>query len=154
MVARKPRHLEEESTFCNLFVLFYALWLLPLIRRRVTAKNPGSLLTQTGVLSSKIPKAVSARQLRDARNTAWIVNGVSKRLPGQYSCLVRSLVLRRILAKRGIPAIVQIGVINQSDTAEFKAHAWVECNGEVINDSRETVSRFTPISVNSEFSWA
>jgi len=137
---------------CSLSSLFHTLWLLPMIKRRVTAQSPGCQLAQSGMLSSKIPKVVSTCQLREARNTAWIVNGVSKRLPGHYSCLVRSLALERILEKRGIYSTVQIGVINQSDTAEFKAHAWVECNGEVINDSKETISRFTPIPMNSKIS--
>jgi hypothetical protein len=44
-------------------------------------------------------------------------------LPFDSRCLVRSLVLARLLARRGIRAHVVIGVRSEPD---FAAHAWVE----------------------------
>jgi hypothetical protein len=48
-------------------------------------------------------------------------------LPTDSRCLVRSLVLSRLLARRGIEARLVLGVRPGDD---FAAHAWVEC-GEV-----------------------
>jgi Transglutaminase-like superfamily len=47
-------------------------------------------------------------------------------LPFDSRCLVRSLVLTSMLARRGIPATLVIGV---SIEPEFAAHAWVESEG-------------------------
>lgn len=50
-------------------------------------------------------------------------------LPGDTRCLVRSLVLVRLLARRGIPAKLIIGTRSKPD---FLAHAWVEVAGEPV----------------------
>jgi hypothetical protein len=47
-------------------------------------------------------------------------------MPGDTRCLARSLVLTRLLAQRGIPAKLVIGVRAAPD---FLAHAWVEYDG-------------------------
>jgi hypothetical protein len=47
-------------------------------------------------------------------------------LPADSRCLVRSLVLTRLLASRGIRSSLVIGVRSEP---EFEAHAWVECAG-------------------------
>lgn len=44
-------------------------------------------------------------------------------LPSDTRCLARSLVLTGVLARRGLPSTLVIGV---SPEPEFKAHAWVE----------------------------
>lgn len=44
-------------------------------------------------------------------------------LPSDPRCLVRSLVLTRLLARRGIPSALVIGVTSEP---AFAAHAWVE----------------------------
>jgi len=54
-----------------------------------------------------------------------------RRLPTDQRCLVRSLVVSGVLARRGIPAQLVLGV--RPDRAEpFTAHAWVEHGGEVV----------------------
>jgi Transglutaminase-like superfamily len=47
-------------------------------------------------------------------------------LPTDSRCLVRSLVLTRLLAKRGIGSAFVIGV---RPAPNFHAHAWIESNG-------------------------
>jgi hypothetical protein len=56
------------------------------------------------------------------------------RLPFDGRCLVRSLVLSVLLARRGIESTVVIGVTPQP---EFAAHAWVECRGYPLLDPGE-----------------
>jgi hypothetical protein len=50
-------------------------------------------------------------------------------MPGDTRCLARSLVLTRLLARRGIPAKLVIGARAAPD---FLAHAWVECDGQPV----------------------
>lgn len=47
-------------------------------------------------------------------------------LPADSRCLVRSLVLTSLLARRGIGSTLVIGVKAEP---RFEAHAWVECAG-------------------------
>jgi hypothetical protein len=49
--------------------------------------------------------------------------------PGDTRCLTRSLVLTRLLARRGIPAKLVIGACAKPD---FSAHAWVEHEGHPV----------------------
>jgi Transglutaminase-like superfamily len=49
------------------------------------------------------------------------------RLPFDSRCLLRSLVLVSLLARRGLPASLVIGVVSEP---RFTAHAWVE-SGDV-----------------------
>jgi hypothetical protein len=59
----------------------------------------------------------------------YIVEALLRRAPGDGPCLVRSLVLTRLLARRQIPARLVIGV--QSEPS-FSAHAWVEHRGQPL----------------------
>ena len=46
-------------------------------------------------------------------------------------CLPRSLAIYILLRRQGVPATLRIGV----KRFPFAAHAWVECLGEVLDDS-------------------
>jgi hypothetical protein len=50
-------------------------------------------------------------------------------LPADSRCLVRSLVLTSLLARRGIRSSLIIGV---RPDPSFEAHAWVECSGTPV----------------------
>lgn len=50
-------------------------------------------------------------------------------LPADSRCLVRSLVLTALLARRGVRAVLVIGVLGEP---EFAAHAWVEHGGKAL----------------------
>lgn len=53
--------------------------------------------------------------------------------PGRALCLEQSLVLYYLLRRRGVAVTYCQGVIPQP----FEAHAWVEYQGDVINDITE-----------------
>jgi hypothetical protein len=61
-----------------------------------------------------------------ARQLGRAVTRVLGLLPGDTRCLVRSLVLTRLLARRGAQSKLVIGTRTGPD---FLAHAWVECGG-------------------------
>ena len=65
------------------------------------------------------------RGLRFGRAAAKVL----RLLPSDGNCLMRSLVLTDMLARRGIYATVVIGVRPDPD---FAAHAWVEVDGQPL----------------------
>lgn len=64
-----------------------------------------------------------------ARDLAGAVSRMLALLPGDARCLARSLVLTRLLARRGISARLVIGA---RATPDFSAHAWVEYDGHPV----------------------
>jgi Transglutaminase-like superfamily len=60
------------------------------------------------------------------RRLGWITARTLGPVPGDSRCLMRSLVLTRMMARRGIPTTLIIGA--QTDRG-FAAHAWVERQG-------------------------
>ena len=59
-----------------------------------------------------------------------------------HDCLVRSLGLTAVLRRQGVSADLCIGVID----LPFRAHAWVEGNGFVLNEELRTRREFTVIA--------
>ena len=80
---------------------------------------------------SPAPGPSSAAALQEARSLGWAVARMLAHVPGDTRCLVRSLVLTRLLARRGISAKLVIGARPAPD---FLAHAWVEHDGEPVLD--------------------
>lgn len=56
------------------------------------------------------------------------------------NCLKKSLVLWSLLRQQGICSEVKIGV--RRNAGAFEAHAWVERDGNVLNDVRDVGDRF------------
>lgn len=73
---------------------------------------------------------------------AWLVETAGRYCPTGTSCLKEALVLSRLLARRGIPATLRIGVGRHADV--FAAHAWLEHDGRVILGNRDLGS-YTPL---------
>lgn len=65
------------------------------------------------------------------------------------NCLRRCVVTRQILLRKGIDLVLCIGVKRSKDNNEFKAHSWLEFQGEPINDSKDIVGTYTKL-VGSE----
>jgi hypothetical protein len=59
-------------------------------------------------------------------------------------CLQRSVVLHYWLRKEGLPSQLRVGV--RKEDGELKAHAWVELQGQVIDESPTAVAAFTPLT--------
>ena len=79
----------------------------------------------------------------NVRRAAQMVAVACRRHPIRSSCLPRTLVLWSFLRRRGIDADVRIGV-RCGNEDEFQAHAWLEWNGEVLNDAAEVGSQYLP----------
>lgn len=61
-------------------------------------------------------------------------------------CLSRALALGALLARRGIPARVRIGVRKKGDAVS--AHAWVEHGGRPLAESGDVDRRYAPFAVS------
>lgn len=62
--------------------------------------------------------------------------------PGRALCLEQSLTLYLLLRRQGVPVKYRQGV----QAYPFQAHAWVEFQGEPVNDVPEHVRHFVPLS--------
>lgn len=82
-------------------------------------------------LRAKAPPAVepSTSSLEEARRLGRAVTRLLAYVPGDTRCLARSLVVTRLLARRGIEARLVIGARAKP---QFLAHAWVEHAGEPV----------------------
>ncbi len=61
--------------------------------------------------------------------------------PGRARCLEQSLALYVLLRRRGIPVDLRLGV----QPYPFTAHAWLELNGNALNEHPEVIRQFVPL---------
>jgi hypothetical protein len=102
--------------------------------RRTLQRVPIASVVQTLRAESppetkRTPGNASMSTLEEARRLGRAVSRTLALLPGDTRCLARSLVLTRLLARRGIPAKLVIGTRSAPD---FLAHAWVEHEGQPV----------------------
>jgi hypothetical protein len=71
------------------------------------------------------------RETIDVGRAARLVDAVAACYPN-ITCLKKSLILLRLLRKRGIPAELRLGVRKVDE--DFSAHAWIECAGRTLLD--------------------
>ena len=77
-----------------------------------------------------------------ALRIAWLVEKAGQYCPLGTSCLKEALVLSRLLARRGVPTQLRIGVGRQAEA--FAAHAWLEQDGRVILGDRN-IEEYAPL---------
>ncbi len=99
----------------------------------------------TGLLSriSRAPrnnKPAPSEALVTAHRRA--VERASRYLPGQATCLHRSLLLWWTLRRAGLDCQLRIGV--RKEEGELAAHAWLEHRGRAINDQPGVADEFSP----------
>ena len=99
------------------------------LRRAPIASAVATLRSQAVPAPSSTTAAATESMLEEACRLGRAVARTLALVPGDTRCLVRSLVLTRLLARRGIPAKLVIGARAAPD---FLAHAWVECAGDPV----------------------
>lgn len=60
------------------------------------------------------------------------------------NCLSQSLALTWLLRRRGLSPTLRLGA--RLIDGQFDAHAWVEYDGRVLNDTQDVGARFTPLT--------
>jgi hypothetical protein len=100
------------------------------------------LAARLGVPRAETLRESSPGQSAEAVRVRWALGAVARRLPWDSSCLVRALAGRRMLARRGVPCTLYLGVRRTGGSLE--AHAWLRCgNGYISGD--DGMAGFTPI---------
>jgi hypothetical protein len=72
----------------------------------------------------------------------YVVQALLRRMPAEGPCLVRALVLTKLLGRRQIPGRLVIGVCNEPT---FYAHAWVEHRGEAVLPTDDVFRRLVEL---------
>lgn len=99
------------------------------------------LMSLLGNLNIPAPEASDsewpAARLEQARNIGLAVSRAAGHTPWLSSCLVQSLVARRLLQKQGIPGTLFLGVQKAEGQAPgpMAAHSWLSCGPEVISSN-------------------
>lgn len=100
--------------------------------RRALRRAPIAAVVANLRSESSPDRPFTASTLTEARRLGHAVTRTLALVPGDTRCLARSLVLTRLLARRGIPAKLVIGARGGPD---FLAHAWVEHAGDPVLSS-------------------
>lgn len=105
----------------------------------------GGLETTLRLLGRRLPAPLTASsippaRIAETRRTAELIGIAARRLPVNATCLRQSVLLWFLLRRRRLPAMLRLGV---AVAEAFQAHAWVEIDGTVINDSEHVAQRFT-----------
>ncbi len=125
-------------------VLFLKLWsLLPLVAASLRLLDYPRTLR---LLSRWSPAAPPRVDLPEDSMSYALRLGRLARMAGRYvptngSCLRQSLLVWWLLRRKGMPAELRIGVRTQEG---FTAHAWVEVDGQPVNDAPDVAERFAP----------
>lgn len=92
----------------------------------------------------------TSSSLRLGARLARITSRSLSALPTDSRCLVRSVVLMALLARRGVASSLVIGV---RPGAEFEAHAWIEHDGRpLLPAGGDTYSRLLELGEQSRAS--
>ena len=122
-----------------------AMFLLPIVA--ASLKTVGLRRTQSWLTRNSLgPMALPTEQTRaNVQRAAQMVAMACRRHALCSSCLPRTVVLWTLLQRRGIGADVRIGVrYNTQD--QFESHAWLEWNGEVLNDAADVARQYLPFN--------
>ena len=125
--------LAERCLLCRAWVL------LPMTMAAIRVM--GFRWTQR-VLGSADQGPSGRRNLTQAMALARIVHGTANHHLFQTSCLVRSLVLSRLLRSQGLLATLRIGVAKPDGA--LAAHAWVEHAGVALAESGTPSDNYAP----------
>ena len=121
-------------------LLLQALCLLPLVAIAVRFK--GFSFTQDLLVRLPSWQSVPDRIEAQIQTTVRMVRVAVRYQRPWANCLKQSLVLWVLLRWQGITSEIRIGVQREADV--FAAHAWVEYQGRVLNDTSEVHQQFQP----------
>src|SRR5262249_6233540 len=126
-------------------LLIQAMLLLPVVA--TSLKTVGLRRTQSWLEKKAFASMGSATEKTRAnvRRAAQMVAAACRQYPLRSDCLPRTIVLWSWLRHPGIETDVRIGVRCDAQ-GKFLAHAWLERNGEVLNDAADVDSQFLPFN--------
>ncbi|MCU4743565.1 lasso peptide biosynthesis B2 protein [Halobacteria archaeon AArc-m2/3/4] len=104
------------------------------------------LLTVAAIASRIVPGSPTPPRVARAVDVA------DTYLPGQRTCLMRSLTSETLHRLYGHEIDHRIGV-DKTDDGTFEAHSWIEYDGEILIGDLEDLSRFEPLPSLNEADW-
>lgn len=107
------------------------LWLLPFQKLRALVSKMGQR-----PIGSHNSSSLSIDRI------TWAVRAVSQYVP-RATCLTQALAGQVLLARRGYPTRLRIGVTRKPPEG-LEAHAWVECDGRIVLGDHEFLALYTP----------
>lgn len=107
--------------------------LLPLVRWSLRLRGYGKTYAslQKRVRSQAEGTEPKPETLENVQVTCRMVQAALRHSLTQFTCLEESLTLWYLLQRQRIPVSLRIGVRKENE--KFEAHAWVEHNGEALN---------------------
>jgi Transglutaminase-like superfamily len=128
-----PRAHQRLAPWQRLALSAEILWSYLAVRWAMRREDLPAALARLRAASSGTRHPALGRSVEDddlaARRIGYAVMAILRLLPTDGRCLMQSLVLTRLLARRSLPSSVVIGV---SSAPEFLAHAWVEYAGRPL----------------------
>jgi Transglutaminase-like superfamily len=110
-------------------ILASFLWVRNALRRATVAEVAQEICASPVHTSARTVDAQDRASLEQARRLGRAVTRTLAFAPGDTRCLIRSLVLCRLLSRRGTAGRLVIGV---RPAPEFLGHAWVEVAGHPV----------------------
>jgi len=123
--------------------------MLPLVRLAISRFG---LARSLALMEARACSTRRSPAISDMRALGQLVNLAADHSPVASNCLARSLMLKWLLLRQGIECQLHIGVRITGGVLE--AHAWIQYQGEPINDRQENCESFsafdTPINLAAE----
>ena len=144
MSGSRPNPLRFNRT--QWLVVLQSPFVLLLSWARLRRDGLGETLERLDAADDEAP--VASAELAMAKETARALKLAIRVSPWKPKCLVRSLALGWYLSRKCIPFVVRFGSASREPGAEgggngeFRAHAWVECGGFVLNDRQDIAADF------------
>lgn len=129
---RRPPHEHWLITKVVISTIFVRM-MLPIVPIR-------HLMRIAGDAGVKAPRVQPRDRAGDKKIIPWAAAGTAKRLLRDRPCLTQALVVKYYYGRRGIPAVLKLGV--NRDAGKLLAHAWVESEGDVVVGGRTSPQRY------------
>jgi hypothetical protein len=134
----------RQLTRAEFLTLLSAFLLLPLIHLLLGMLGYARLLRLIQTLTPIREKtSMTAPAMHGAKSMARMVAIAAGRGLYRATCLRKSLLVLYLLRRMGVPAQLRFGV--RLENARLEAHAWVEWQGEVVNDAADVRQRYVPL---------
>lgn len=136
----------QSRSWRELRLLPEALLLLGLMRLAVLFVPFQRTVRFLGLTPQTLPCSdANPQQAAAAAAIGWSVRAMAARTPWESACLAQALAGMVMLKRRGIPALLFLGVAKEtSGPVDMAAHAWLSCAGTVVT-GEGGYERFTVI---------
>jgi transglutaminase superfamily protein len=139
--------------------MWRAFWRLEVTRRRLVPEAAVLLLLVhvglrlcsysrlhrvLGFLASRTRVAPSVSAAGHVE-VAWAVTTAGRRLPLKTTCLVEALATDAMLRRRHHASQLRFGVRQSGSGPRLDAHAWVECEGDLVIGIVDNLDDFAPL---------